>query len=148
MRIDIKNNIEEISRVCDLVKGFCSDRDIPDEKYHDIILILDELVSNIINYAYPDGGEHIFTLDLQEEEGGRLFIKIVDNGIAFNPLGKDTPDTESSLEERQIGGLGIFIVKQLASSVEYSRIDDKNNLDITVSVARASECASSSDKSE
>lgn len=146
MHINIKNNIEEISRICDIVKDFCNNRNIPKEKYHDIILILDELVSNVINYAYPDGGEHMFTIDLQEEEGGKLCIKIVDSGIAFNPLQKEEADTESSLEERQIGGLGIFIVKQLASSVEYSRIDNKNNLDIIVSVARPSEGASEDSK--
>ena len=133
MLINIKNDISEISRVCDEVEKFCKDHNISDEKYHDIILILDEVVTNVINYAYPDGGEHTFTLDLQEREG-RLFINLSDNGIPFDPLGKNDPDVESSLEERQIGGLGIFIVKQLSEVVEYSRIDDKNQLDITVSV--------------
>lgn len=135
MRIEIKNNIEEISRVCDLVKSFCIDRGVPDEKYHDIVLILDEVIANVINYAYPDGGEHTFTLELQESDSNkRLFIKLSDNGIPFDPLQKCTPDVSSSLEERQIGGLGIFIVKQLSEVVEYSRIDDKNQLEITVSM--------------
>jgi anti-sigma regulatory factor (Ser/Thr protein kinase) len=136
MLINIKNNIDEISRVCDEIKQFCDDNNVSEEKYHDIVLILDEVVTNVINYAYPDGGEHMFSLDIQEEEG-RVFIKLADSGIAFDPLGKDNPDIESALEERQIGGLGIFIVKQLSEAVEYSRIDDRNMLNIVVSVSNS-----------
>lgn len=133
MLLNIKNEINEINRICDEVQKFCKDHNISDEKYHDIILILDEVVTNIINYAYPDGGEHIFTLDLQEQEG-HIFIKLADSGMPFDPLAKSDPDIESSLEERKIGGLGIFIVKQLSEIVEYSRIDDKNHLNIIVSI--------------
>jgi anti-sigma regulatory factor (Ser/Thr protein kinase) len=133
MLIEIKNNIEEISRVCDVIKAFCDEHDISEEKYHDIVLILDEVVTNVINYAYPDGGEHTFSLEIIEENG-QVDINMSDNGIAFDPLGKNDPDTESSLEEREIGGLGIFIVKQLSESVEYSRIDERNQLSIRVAV--------------
>jgi anti-sigma regulatory factor (Ser/Thr protein kinase) len=94
---------------------------------------LDEVITNIINYAYPDDGEHVFELDINKKEE-RICIKLSDNGIAFDPLGKDDPDVESSLEERQIGGLGIFIVKQLSETVKYSRVDDKNLLDVIVSI--------------
>ncbi len=133
MLLNIKNEISEINRICDEVEKFCNDHNISDEKYHDIILILDELVTNVINYAYPNGGEHIFTLDIQKIDDC-IYIVLSDSGIPFDPLAKDDPDIESSLEERRIGGLGIFIVKQLSEIVEYSRIDDKNQLNITVSI--------------
>ncbi len=133
MLINIKNEISEISRVCDEVKKFCDENEISHETYHDIILILDEMVTNIINYAYPDGREHTFTLFMEKKEE-RIYIKLSDNGIAFDPLKKADPDTDSSLEERQIGGLGIFIVKQLSESIEYKRIDDENQLNIVISI--------------
>lgn len=133
MLIEIKNDIKEISRICDIVKKFCTECSISDEKYHDIVLILDEMISNIINYAYPDGGNHTFTLNLCKNEK-QLVIELSDDGIAFDPLKKDLPDIEASLEERKIGGLGIFIVKQLSEIVEYSRIEDKNQLKIIVSI--------------
>jgi anti-sigma regulatory factor (Ser/Thr protein kinase) len=101
--------------------------------YHDIVLILDEVVTNVINYAYKEGEEHSFSLEIKEENG-RVDINMADRGIPFNPLGKDDPDTESSLEEREIGGLGIFIVKQLSESVEYSRTDEQNLLNIRVAL--------------
>lgn len=134
MLIKIENNVDEISRLCDEVKKFCEDNQVSDDKYHDIVLILDEMVTNVISYAYPDGGVHTFTLDIHKGDDQRIYIKLVDDGIPFDPLGKEEADTESSLEERQIGGLGIFLVKQLAETVEYSRMDDKNNLGIVVSM--------------
>ncbi len=134
MLISLKNDVNEIARLCDEVKKFCEENGVSDEKYHDIVLILDEIVTNVINYAYPDGGTHTFTLDLRKEGDDRISMKLSDDGIPFDPLARDNPDTESSLEERQIGGLGIFIVKQLSEVVEYSRTDDKNHLSVTVSV--------------
>lgn len=134
MLIKIENKVDEISRLCDEIKQFCTDNNVSDEKYHDIVLILDEIVTNVISYAYPDGGVHTFTLDIHKGDDQRIYIKLVDDGIPFDPLSQDEADTDSSLEERQIGGLGIFIVKHLAEAVEYSRLDDKNNLDIVVSM--------------
>lgn len=134
MLIKIKNNVDEIAKLCDEVKKFCDDNGVSEEKYHDIVLILDELATNVINYAYPDGGTHTFTLNLHKDGDERIFMKLSDDGIPFDPLARDKPDTESSLEEREIGGLGIFIVKQLSEVVEYSRVDDKNHLVVIVSI--------------
>ena len=134
MQIKIKNNVDEIARLCDEVKKFCDDNGVSEDKYHDIVLILDELATNVINYAYPDGGTHTFTLDLHKDGDERIVMKLSDDGIPFDPLARDNPDTESSLEEREIGSLGIFIVKQLSEVVEYSRVDDKNHLIVIVSI--------------
>ncbi|MDR0677587.1 MAG: ATP-binding protein [Holosporaceae bacterium] len=139
MLIKIKNKIEEISRVCDQVRLFCNQNDISEDKYHDIVLILDETVTNVINYAYPDGTEHEFTLEISKKKDDSIDIKLVDNGIPFDPLAKTDPDTDSSLEERQIGGLGIFIVKQLSEAVEYFRKDEKNQLNIIIALKNKEE---------
>ncbi|MDR0631892.1 MAG: ATP-binding protein [Holosporaceae bacterium] len=133
MLLKIKNNIEEMSRICDTVREFCVGNGIPDERYHDIILVLDEVVTNVINYAYQDEEEHEFSLYLDKDDQN-VSIKLIDNGMAFNPLEQEDPDICSSIEERQIGGLGIFIVKQLAEVVEYSRIDEQNQLSIVIAV--------------
>lgn len=131
MLINMKNNHQEISRMCDEIKNFCAANNVSDAKYHDIVLIVDEIVANIINYAYPDQMEHEFSLNIIKEND-RVCIKIVDGGIPFDPLNHKDPDTSAEIEERQIGGLGIFLVKQLSEYVEYSRIDDRNQLDIVV----------------
>ncbi|MDR2268253.1 MAG: ATP-binding protein [Holosporaceae bacterium] len=133
MLVKIKNNIEEMSKVCDKVREFCVENGIPDERYHDVVLILDEVVTNVISYAYSDGKEHEFSLHLNKYNQ-HVDIRLIDNGAAFNPLAQEDPDICSSIEERQIGGLGIFIVKQLAEVVEYSRVDEQNQLSIKIAI--------------
>lgn len=134
MLMRLKNNLNEISHMCDDIEQFCQDNAIPQAKTHDILLIIDELVTNVINYAYPQDEEHEFFLYMDKVDD-LVHIKIVDSGIAFDPLAKTDPNTALSLEERQIGGLGIFLVKRLSEEVKYSRIDDKNQLYIKVSLS-------------
>lgn len=133
MIINIKNDISEIGEVCNKIDQFCTENNIPNKKRQDIDLIVDELASNVIFYAYPDGEQHSFTLSLELSEG-IVTIKMVDTGTPFNPLNKNDPDIELSAEERQIGGLGIFLVKQLSEKVTYQRLNDKNHLTIIVSI--------------
>jgi anti-sigma regulatory factor (Ser/Thr protein kinase) len=133
MIIKIKNDIEEIGKVCEGVREFCSQNNIPNAKYHDVVLILDEIVTNIISYAYPDGNGHSFSIDLQKS-GNFIRIRSIDDGVAFDPLTLEDPDTISSLEERKVGGLGIYIIKRLAESVKYDRIDGQNRLEIKMSI--------------
>ena len=64
---------------------------------------------------------------------------MVDSGVEFDPLKNDVADTESDLEDRPVGGLGIFLVKQLSESVEYERKDEKNHLFIKVNLQKGEE---------
>ncbi|MDR2646048.1 MAG: ATP-binding protein [Holosporaceae bacterium] len=133
MLIIVKNNINEISRVCDIVRKFCEEHNVSNEKCHDITLILDEIITNIVNYAYPDNKEHELSVDI-DKIGVHITLRLVDSGIAFDPLAQADPDVESSLEERKVGGLGIFIAKQLSDELKYSRINGQNQLDIRVAI--------------
>jgi anti-sigma regulatory factor (Ser/Thr protein kinase) len=133
MLIKIKNNIEEIGKICEEARAFCTENNIPDAKYHDLLLILDEVITNIISYAYEDEKEHFFLMDMQKS-GNFIHIKFTDDGVAFDPLSMEDPDTVSSLDERKIGGLGIYLVKQLAESVKYARENEQNQLEIKMSI--------------
>ena len=133
MLLTIKNDISEISRVCDEVKSFCTSNNISDSCYQNIVLIIDEMVTNVILYAYKDQLEHCFHLEIVKDRG-RVCIELSDDGVPFNPLESNVPDTDSSLEDRAIGGLGIFLVKQLSEHVEYQRLGNKNYLKIRVIV--------------
>ena len=93
------------------------------------LLACDEALTNIVRYS----GAKALMFSCQKQ-GEELLVSFLDDGIPFDPLARDNPDTESSLEEREIGGLGIFIVKQLSEVVEYSRVDDKNHLIVIVSI--------------
>ena len=85
----------------------------------------DELLTNIISYAYRDDKEHEIGIKV-ELSSDRLKVSMVDDGIPFNPLGIEKPDTELPLEEREIGGLGIHLVRNMMDKVSYRRRIDKN----------------------
>ena len=91
---------------------------------------LDEIFSNIINYAYdPDKGDATVSFDSEEKDDGTYaVITFSDGGKPYNPLEKEDPDVTLSAEERDIGGLGIFMVKKLMDEVIYNFIDKKNVL--------------------
>lgn len=93
----------------------------------EIELCVEEILVNIFNYAYSgEPGEVEISCSSGPE--GTLTIKIVDSGIPFNILSSNDPDISLNIDERHIGGLGIYFVKQLMDRVEYSRENNKNVL--------------------
>lgn len=89
-----------------------------------IQVCVEELFINIVHYAYP-GSEGTATLAV-DAKNGSVIIWITDSGIPFDPLKKADPDTALSAEEREIGGLGIFMVKKTMDEVHYERKDNQN----------------------
>ncbi|MBG0777979.1 MAG: ATP-binding protein [Desulfovibrionaceae bacterium] len=95
-------------------------------------MVLEELLTNIIYYAYPNGEGEI-ALDCGVKDGA-LRIRITDSGVPFNMLDKPDPDTTLSVDERAIGGLGIFLVREVMDEVRYERKNDTNVLHLTLSL--------------
>jgi serine/threonine-protein kinase RsbW len=100
----------------------------PDDMLH-IELAMEECIVNIINYAFP-GGQGEITIECSPVTRG-IEISVSDNGTAFNPLEKEDPDINLPVDEREVGGLGIFLVKNLMDDVFYSRVNDRNVLVMT-----------------
>ena len=95
-----------------------------------IDVAVDELFSNIASYAYAPGvGEAEVSLDFDEADR-TVSITFADSGVPYDPLAKADPDVTLSAEEREIGGLGIFLVKKTMDAVEYARRDGRNVLTI------------------
>ena len=96
-----------------------------------IDVAIDELFGNIANYAYAPGtGEA--TIRFECDEATRMAtITFFDSGVPFDPLAKADPDVTLSAEERDIGGLGIFLVKKTMDDVRYRREDGQNILSIS-----------------
>ena len=82
---------------------------------------------NVIDYAYPIGTEGDVTVKVMSD-GHKLKIQIVDSGVTFDPTAKEKADISLSAEERQIGGLGILLVRELMDSINYERIHGHNIL--------------------
>ena len=123
-----ENSLEQLEQAVDC---FSVRRDWPVSLDFKIKLILEEVVLNALNYGHPEKPTNVSLkiTDLDKE----VSIEILDDGKAFNPL-KDAPvpDTDAPLEERPIGGLGVYLVKTLVSDISYERINDKNSLSIIV----------------
>ena len=91
---------------------------------------MEELFVNVASYAYPSGSGSV-TIDMEiTEEPAAAVITFTDSGIPFNPLKKDDPDIALSAEERQIGGLGIYMVKKSMDDIAYAYRDGRNVLRI------------------
>lgn len=100
-----------------------------------IHLVSEELVVNVVSYAYADGEEGYLNINI-DNTGDVLSIQFVDGGIAFNPLEKEQPDTTLALEDREIGGLGIFLTKQMMDDVTYQRVGNENILTIKKKISK------------
>jgi len=92
-------------------------------------LAIEEAVVNVMNYAYPKDTKGTVDIETTLDDGCITFV-ISDSGMAFDPTAKEDPDTTLKAEERPIGGLGIFLVKQLTDAVGYERRNDKNILTV------------------
>ena len=92
-----------------------------------IDLVVEEIFINIVNYAYQNQADGNVLISI-EKVNNKAIITFEDSGIEFNPLSKDDPDITLSSDERQIGGLGIYLVKKLMDNIKYEYRDNKNIL--------------------
>ena len=98
----------------------------PEDMLNKIDLAVEEIFINIAHYAYaPDKGNATISCGFEDET---LTVVFSDSGKQFNPLLRDDPDISLSLDEREIGGLGIFMTKKLTDKIEYEYKDGKNIL--------------------
>ena len=125
MELTVPNHLSETSSVKEHFDTFSEHYGIPKQVRLKMHVVFDELLTNIISYAYQDKEEHDIGIKV-ELSTDRLKVSMVDDGIPFNPLGLETPDTELPLEEREIGGLGIHLVRKMMDKVSYRRRIDKN----------------------
>lgn len=126
----IKNELGQLARLYAFLDQQAEAYELEDLLLMQIKLALEEAVTNVIQYAYPEKEDQDIRIDMNYKNR-RLTIVITDTGIAFNPLARQEPDLTLSLEERPIGGLGIYLVKQLMTEVTYNRSDGKNILTMT-----------------
>jgi serine/threonine-protein kinase RsbW len=93
-------------------------------------LVLEEALVNVINYAYPDGQGMVDVACYLAGDGGQqqICVRIEDSGPAFDPFAREDPDVKAAVEERSVGGLGIYFIKEMADEVCYVREGDKNVL--------------------
>ena len=128
--IELEAIIDNIPKLTSFVEEFAEEAECPAKVMVHLDVAIDEIFSNIAHYAYPDETGKVWVRVDCLDNPKRIELRFEDEGIRYNPLEKEDPDIKLSAEERQIGGLGIFIVKKSMDAMEYSYEDGKNILTI------------------
>ena len=123
----LPNDIAAVPRLNVFIDQVAESLGLDDSLTMSLNLAIEEAVVNVMNYAYPEGMAGMVNIEVSADNEVLNFI-ISDSGIPFDPTTKEEADTSLSAEDRPIGGLGIFLVRQLMDTINYERIDGKNVL--------------------
>ena len=125
--LTLPNDINTIPQLSEFIESFCDEAGIGMETTMSLNLALEEAVVNVMDYAYPkDTAGHV-NIDVRTDADCVVFV-ITDNGIPFDPTAMKDVDTTLPLEERSIGGLGIFLTRQIMDDISYERSNGRNIL--------------------
>jgi sigma-B regulation protein RsbU (phosphoserine phosphatase) len=127
LELTAENQISEIPRVSAAFNAFSEQRGLPRAVSGKVNVILDELLTNIVSYAYRDEARHEIKIRAELSEH-LLRLTVEDDGVPFNPFQAAAPDTTLSIDERQAGGLGIHLVRSMVDEVSYQRRIDGNSV--------------------
>jgi anti-sigma regulatory factor (Ser/Thr protein kinase) len=116
--------IDDLDAVMDWVAEKLEQKNCSRKMQNQVAVVIEELFVNICNYAYGDAvGQVAIRLALRDQT---FFMQFEDSGIPFNPLEHEDPDVTVGLDDRQIGGLGIYLTKKWMDTVDYKRTEGKN----------------------
>ena len=137
VEISIANDVQEIAGVAARIDEFCESRGIDPMTVNAVNVSIDEVLTNTIDYGYDDDGPHRIDIAVRKE-ADTVVVAIEDDGREFDPSGPPPEvDFDATLEERTVGGLGLFLVHELMDSVDYRRADGRNFITLTKSLAAA-----------
>jgi len=124
----------ELAKLEPFTAGFAAEAGLSDKDLFALQIVVEELVTNVIDYGAVPAGQHAATVELSSDEG-ELVMRIRDRGREYNPLLREDPDTTLPAEERPIGGLGIHFCKKLTDSQTYERDGEWNVLTLRKKLA-------------
>jgi len=132
IKIEIKNELSELHKMVEEFELFAEEVSLPLKVLFTMNLALEELITNVMFYGYNDKNHEAIELTISyDKENNTLFAELKDRAPKFNPIERERPkDLEGNIEERNIGGLGIHLVKQLMDDVVYRRENGYNILTI------------------
>ena len=123
----IRNQVDDLQHVEAFVEEIADELHLPPELTMNFNLVLEEMVSNVIFYAYPEEKERPIILTATAD-GKTISLTITDEGHAFDPTAREDVDMSVNPADRQIGGMGIYITRQIMDEVTYQRLDGRNVL--------------------
>jgi serine/threonine-protein kinase RsbW len=125
--IILDSNIAELERLQAFINKFCEVESVPEETCFQLQVVLEELILNAMNYGECNPSEDAIRLSIKRQ-GNELLFVLSDTGKSFNPLEAPEPDLTGDVLTRQVGGLGIHLVRNLVHSLRYERREGRNYL--------------------
>lgn len=127
-KITVEATVDNLQQIIDFATERLEARDCPIKASMQLELVIEEIFVNIASYAYESAtGDATFCMDFAQNPDA-VFLTFIDGGKPYNPLEKIDPDITLDVNEREIGGLGIFLVKKNVDEIFYERTDNKNIL--------------------
>ena len=125
--IRLVNSLPEIRRLAEVIEAFGVTHGVPDRVIFNLNLALDEILSNVIEYALADDTVHEILVRLTITDTA-LKAEVIDDGPPYDPTLLPDPDTSLSIEDRPVGGLGVYFAKRMMDRLEYCRDEGANRL--------------------
>lgn len=132
----LSNNLPELNTLRQNMEAFVKSLKLSPKRIFEINLAMEEIFANIIMHGYTDNKDHWIKIEAWMEDG-QFVIRIEDDGIPFNPVEHKSHNLECPIEEREIGGLGIHLIKRCACDIVYERRGDKNVLILKKNLKKA-----------
>lgn len=131
----LHNDTRELQRLVDFVEALCCELELDHTDSMSLQLALEEAVVNIMQYAFAPGTTGEITISV-EHDADRLLFSLEDGGLPFDPTEVADANVSLPADQREVGGLGIYIVRQIMDKVEYSRCGERNILRLTKTINR------------
>ncbi|ANC91165.1 ATP-binding protein [Azospirillum humicireducens] len=122
----LRNDLSELGRLAEAVEDFIERNRLPPDLAFKFNLCFDELITNTVSYGYGDAAPHEIRVRM-ETDGVELRAEVEDDATAFDPFADaPPPDLTSDVDDRRVGGLGVFLVKKTMDHASYRREGDRN----------------------
>jgi len=123
--LTLTNNLSEIEYLTNEINSFLKKCKASADDKHAVTLALEEWFANVVNHGFRDNLQHVIKIKF-EFQRPILRIRVIDDGIAFDPVRHPLPDLDKPLDERQIGGVGMHLIHKLIDDISYFRENDTN----------------------
>lgn len=127
IKLTVKNRIEDLLRVNSIFESFATQHEINGRLRYHLLVSIEEILTNIIKYGFDEQGVHPIHITFRSVDE-HIEMEFEDRGREFNPLETEEPDFDTPVAERQLGGLGIHLVKKMMDETKYRREGDRNIL--------------------
>src|SRR6266853_370056 len=136
LTLQIQASLSAVPSANETASRWLTDRNAPPEVQYLANLAVEELVTNCIKYGYEGPGDHVIEIKLQIS-GNELALTVTDDGRPFNPLELPEPDIHLPIEDRPIGGLGIYLVRRMSDKMDYVRASGRNSVTLRKSMGNS-----------